>query len=89
MPQERNPDDPMGMWAAPPGSPFKAKARLAWIAPPPSTQTTDAEYFLDCIEQGRPSVVTAEVAAAATEILMAGYQSAATGQTIKLPLPRS
>jgi predicted dehydrogenase len=47
---------------------------------------TDASYFLDCIEHGKESVVTAEVAAAATEVLMAGYQSAATGTTITVPL---
>ena len=88
MPPERNPEDPMAMWATPPASQFEAKPRDAWITPP-SALRTDSEYFLDCIEQGRASVVTAKVAATATEILMAGYQSAATGQSIKLPLPRS
>ena len=88
MPPQRDPEDPMGMWATPPGSSFEPLPRQSWMTPP-STQRTDAEYFLDCIEQGRASVVTAEIAARATEILMAGYQSAATGQTMKLPLPRS
>jgi predicted dehydrogenase len=87
MPPARNPDDPMGMWTALPGSPFEPAPRQDWITPP-LTQHTDAEYFLDCIEQGRASVVTTEIAAAATEILMAAYQSAATGKTITLPLPR-
>jgi predicted dehydrogenase len=86
MPPRRNPDDPMGMWAMPPESPFSAKPRRSWLTPPPANNVTDASHFLDCIEQGKESVVSAEVAAAATEVLMAGYQSAATHKTITIPL---
>ncbi|MGD9853969.1 MAG: Gfo/Idh/MocA family protein [Planctomycetaceae bacterium] len=88
QPPDRNPDDPMGMWAAPPGSPYTIAPRLSWLTPPPMDSVTDVSHFLDCIEHGRESVVSAEVAAAATEVLMAGYQSAATGTTVALPLPR-
>ena len=49
---------------------------------------SDVTWFLDCIESGRPSDVSAKVAAMATEILLAGYQSAATGNVVDLPLPR-
>lgn len=84
-PPERNPEDPMGMWATPPEHPFNAEPRQSWLRPP-SANHADASHFLDCIEQGRESVVSAEVAAAATEILMAGYQSAATRGTVTLPL---
>ncbi|MFV1967242.1 MAG: Gfo/Idh/MocA family protein [Pirellulaceae bacterium] len=87
-PPERNPEDPMGMWATPPGSPFTVMPRQSWITPPPERNVTDVSHFLDCIEHGRESIVSAEVAAAATEILMAGYRSAATGKTVTLPLQR-
>jgi predicted dehydrogenase len=85
-PPERNPEDPMGMWATPPDHPFSVKPRQSWLRPPSATDVTDASHFLDCIEQGKESVVSAAVAAAATEILMAGYQSAATRKTVTLPL---
>jgi len=84
-PPKRNPEDPMGMWATPPEHPFSAKPRQSWLRPP-SANSADASHFLDCIEQGRESIVTAELAAATTEILMAGYQSAATRKTVTLPL---
>jgi len=85
-PPKRNPEDPMGMWVTPPESPFSAKPRQSWLRPPSAYSVTDVSHFLDCIEQGKESVVSAEVAAAATEILMAGYQSAATHKTVTLPL---
>jgi len=84
-PPKRNPDDPMGMWLLPPGSPFKAKPRQTWLTLPSDPCVADLGHFLDCIEHGRESTVSAGVAAAATEVLLAGYQSAATHQTITLP----
>jgi predicted dehydrogenase len=85
-PPKRNPEDPMGMWAMPPDSPFSAKPRQSWLMPSSQRNVTDVSHFLDCIEQGKQSVVSAEVAAAATEVLMAGYQSAATHKTMTIPL---
>jgi len=85
MPPERNPDDPMGMWLMPPGSPFSAKPRQSWLTLPSTLCATDLSHFLDCIEHGEESAVSAEVAAAATAVLMAGYQSAATHKTVTLP----
>ena len=79
----------MGMWAMPPGSPFTAKPRQSWLTPPPTHDVTDASHFLDCIEDGKESVVSVEVAAAAMDVLMAGYQSAATHKTMKLPATKS
>ena len=86
LPPKRNPDDPMGMWLMPPGSPFSAKPRQSWLTLPSTPCVTDLSHFLDCIEHGKESAVSAEVAAAATEVLIAGYQSAATHKTITLPL---
>ncbi|MBX3438145.1 MAG: Gfo/Idh/MocA family oxidoreductase [Planctomycetaceae bacterium] len=87
-PPEHNPDDPMGMWATPPGSPFVIAPRQPWLTPLPVGTVNDASDFLDCVEQGRESVVSASVAAAATEVLIAAYRSAATGTSVVLPLPR-
>jgi predicted dehydrogenase len=91
-PPQRNPEDPMGMWATPPDSPYEIPPRKSWILPtspvasPPGA--SDVRHFVDCLEQGRSSVVSVDVAAAASEILLAAYQSASSGKTVSLPLPR-
>ena len=85
---DRNPEDPMGMWSTPQDPRYSARPRQSWLTPAGPAVADDATYFLDCIEQGRQSDVSATVAAESTEILMAAYQSAATGQTVDLPLPR-
>ena len=66
-PPKRNPNDPMGMWLMPPGSPFSAKPRQSWLTPPSMLCETYFNHFLDCIEHGNESAVSAEVAAAATD----------------------
>jgi len=84
QPPARNPEDPMGMWQAPPGDPFQAKPKLDWIVSSSAPWQLDSGHFLDCVEQGRASDVPAELAAFAMEILLAAYRSAATGQVIEL-----
>jgi len=44
----------------------------------------DVTYFLDCVENGHPSELSAIEAAQTTEILSAAYQSAASGKVIRL-----
>ncbi len=83
-PPARNPEDPMGMWLMPPGSPFTAKPRNSWLMPPSTLCEADLGHFLDCIEHGSQPAVSAEVAAATTEVLMTGYRSAAAGKTVTL-----
>jgi hypothetical protein len=78
----------MGMWVTPEGSPYCAAPKVSWLASPWLSPTTDVTYFLDCLERGLESSVSVQVAADATEILLAAYQSAAMGQTVSLPLPR-
>jgi predicted dehydrogenase len=85
---ERNPEDPMGMWEAPSDGPYSRRPKQAWITPESSVGSPDAAYFLDCIEQGRESDVSASVAALSMEVLLAAYRSAATGEVVQLPLPR-
>jgi predicted dehydrogenase len=84
----RDPDDPMGMWTVMPDSPYKAAPKENWVLPTVSFWAADAKHFLDCVEQGRQSEVSADVAGAATEILFAAYRSAAIGAAVELPLPR-
>ena len=87
---ERDPEDPMGMWGgAPKQDRFIPMPRQAWITPPAEDSESDVAWFLDCIESGRSSDVSADVAATATEVLLAAYQSAATGSVVDLPLSRS
>jgi predicted dehydrogenase len=87
-PPQRDPEDPMGMWGGPKPKRYAARVKQAWIAPPAAAQS-DVGYFLDCIAQGRASDVSALLAAHATEALLAAYQSAASGRTVDLPLPRA
>ena len=44
--------------------------------------------FIDCIVEGRESGMNARAAAMLTEILLAGYMSAAEGRVVRLPWPR-
>ena len=85
---KRNPVDPMGMWAEASKGPFSARPKQAWFTAGGTGNQSDSDYFLDCIEQGHESEVSASLAAATTEVLMAAYQSAATGKSVGLPLPR-
>src|SRR5262249_33651409 len=85
LPPRPAPEDPMGFWRS-------TLLRLGmapkqgWILPdgePPSLG--DARYFLDCLEQGVSSEVDAAAGAAALEVLMAAYESASTGQPVRIP----
>jgi predicted dehydrogenase len=78
-----DPDDPMAFW----GSTTRrlgVPPKRAWITPE-DDPGADARHFLDCLEHGRSSDVPAAAGAAAMEVLLAAYESAATGQTITLP----
>lgn len=88
-PPQRDPEDPMGMWGTPTAGPYAAKPKQTWVGPPDRLAAADAAHFLDCVEQGRPSEVPVSLAAAASEILFAGYRSAASGEVVRLPLPRN
>jgi predicted dehydrogenase len=82
----RHPDDPMGFWSSTMAE-SGARDKDAWLTPAfPST--SDASHFFDSLEQGRPSDVPADVAAKATEALLAAYRSAARGDVVGLPLER-
>jgi predicted dehydrogenase len=57
--------------------------KQSWLTPP-GTEKSDVAHFLDCIEQGRQSDVSAEVGAEVMRVLMAAYESAATGRFVAL-----
>ena len=48
----------------------------------------DVAAFIDCIESGREPEMNATAAAPLVEVILAGYASAARGETVWLPLPR-
>lgn len=81
-PPAREPEDPMGMWAGPKTPEYTAAAKQAWLTPPAPSAAADATYFLDCVEAGRPSEISAALAAHTTEILLAAYRSAADGSVM-------
>jgi predicted dehydrogenase len=80
-----DPEDPMGMWATPKRPEFTPRPKYEWTLPATDDPARDASYFFDCIEHGRQSDVSADLAADATEVLLAAYQSAASGDVVHLP----
>ena len=45
----------------------------------------EMQHFIECVAYNKQPLVTGEDGLAVTEILLAAYQSAATGQKIMLP----
>ncbi len=84
QPPSVNPEDPMGMWVTRPDSPFAAEPKAAWTVDAGDVTTADARYFIDCIENGRASELSAIEAAQTTQILAAAYRSAASGEVVQL-----
>lgn len=81
-----NPADPMGFWSSTQQE-VHTMPKTTWQ--PLATTASDASYFLDCLDAGRDSEINAAEAAKTTEILLAGYKSATTGEVVTLPLPRT
>ena len=80
-----NPADPMGFWSSTQQE-VHTMPKTTWQ--PLATTASDASYFLDCLDAGRESEINAAEAAKTTEVLLAGYKSAASGEVVSLPLPR-
>jgi predicted dehydrogenase len=81
-----NPADPMGFWTSTQEE-VHVRPKRTWV-PAAAAGQSDASYFIDCLEAGRDSEVTAAEAALTTEVLVAAYRSAATREVVTLPLPR-
>ena len=52
-----------------------------WVTPGAGGKG-DAEHFIDAVEAGRSGDVSAEVGARVVKVLMAAYESAATGRFV-------
>jgi predicted dehydrogenase len=82
LPPRRHPEDPMGFWRST-FEEVEGAPKQVWLTPP-GLGKSDVAHFLDCIEQGRQSDVSAEVGADVMRVLMAAYESAATGRFVAL-----
>ena len=82
-PPQTDPEDPMGMWGGPKKPEHVPAPKHAWLMPAAPAKD-DFTHFLDCVQAGRASDVPAELASHATEALLAGYRSAATGKLVVL-----
>ena len=85
-PPPSSPKDPMGFWRATQQE-AGLKPKTQWLPLVKGVDPqADVKYFVDCIQSGRESEMSAPDGAAAVEILMAGYLSAATREVVSLPL---
>jgi predicted dehydrogenase len=85
-PARPHPEDPMGFWSSTQEE-AGVRPKKTWVPAAPAGPS-DASYFLDCLDAGRESHVSVVEAAEATQVLLATYRSAATGEVVRLPLPR-
>jgi myo-inositol 2-dehydrogenase / D-chiro-inositol 1-dehydrogenase len=82
QPAVPHPEDPMGFWSSTQKEGGVAP-KCDWF-PTDAAVKSDASYFLDCIEQDDESDVPASVGAHAVEAILAGYATAAEGNTVPL-----
>jgi predicted dehydrogenase len=86
VPPRIHPADPMSFWTSTQEE-VQVRPKQTWLPIVPARRS-DASYFLDCLDAGRDSEMSVAEAALATEVLLAGYRSAATGEVVALSLPR-
>jgi predicted dehydrogenase len=77
-PPPAHPDDPMAFWQSTQDE-LGARPKRVWIPINPAGPS-DVSCFLDALDAGQDGGVSAAEAAKATEVLLAGYRSAATGE---------
>lgn len=83
-----NPRDPMGFWNSAQREVNLQPKRTFVPLPDSQAARSDVSHFIDCIVEDRESTMNVQQAALLTEILLAGYQSAALGEVVSLPLAR-
>ena len=80
---ERDPSDPMGFWKS-----TQDRARIQpkpeWREPATLAPLSDQAMFLDALDAGRDGEVTVADGAAAVSAMLGAYESAATGEVVKL-----
>ena len=76
-----HPQDPMGMWrSTQQAAGIPKKTTYAPLADETRWYPDDIQAFLDCLEQGRAPVMTAERALGPSKVISAAYRSAASGE---------
>ena len=84
-----HPQDPMAMWGSTAREyPPMPKQRWVGLDGEGSSMDEDVAAFIECIESGAEPEMNPRAAAALSEVILAGYVSAARGEEVKLPLPR-
>ena len=76
--------DPMGFWSSTQAEVDTQPKRVYAPLPNAVSAKSDESHFVDCVLEGREAEVNAEKAAMLTKVLLAGYESAATGQVMRL-----
>ena len=76
----------MGFWTSTQQE-IGLRPKQTWL-PIRAAAASDAAYFLDCLDAGRESEMSIAEAVLTTEVLLATYRSASSGQVVTLPLPR-
>ncbi len=84
-PPSVHPEDPMAFWNTTQEE-VHTRPKRTWL--PLHPPANDSSYFIDQLVAGRDSELPAAEAAITTEALVAAYKSAATGEVVRLPLPR-
>lgn len=80
-----HPHDPMQMWAST-GRETQPPAKDRWVTLQ-REERSDIAAFLDCLDSGARPEVTARDALHHVEVLMAGYESAASGRPVSIRAP--
>lgn len=80
---ERHEFDPMMMWASTRRDTGQM-TKESWQSLIPSNPSDDVRAFLDCIDSGKRPEITAVDAVHHIEAIMAGYESAKTGRSVRL-----
>ncbi|MDP7251292.1 MAG: Gfo/Idh/MocA family oxidoreductase [Planctomycetota bacterium] len=78
-------NDPMGFWQSGQRE-SNAQPKKNWLPLGSGEDKTNESHFIDCILEDRESEMNAANAAKLTEVLLAGYRSAASGEVVRLPL---
>ncbi|MCS7158908.1 MAG: Gfo/Idh/MocA family oxidoreductase [Gemmatales bacterium] len=86
-PPAAHPEDPMAFWHSTLQITHTRPKNSWWPLAP--VVERDAAYFLDCLDAGRESEMSVREAAHIAEVLLAAYKSAASGEAVTLPLPRT
>ncbi len=78
-----HPFDPMSMWSSTTRD-VQPRAKDRWLPLNDTPEHSDIQAFIDCVDSGTVPQVTARDAVHHIEVIMAGYESAASGEPVDL-----